>query len=167
LFEAKQAGSAAGLERLMARRFLPGQIPDEWAQRVLGCSPPSRDLSAFDLLRRPQVDYLRLLELDPALAPDLPCDERLAPQVLRDLEVRTKYAGYIERAAQEIERNARQEHLPMPADLDYRRLTGLSHEVRQQLTAARPATLGQASRIPGVTPAAVSILLVHLRRHAG
>ncbi|HEY3808738.1 MAG TPA: tRNA uridine-5-carboxymethylaminomethyl(34) synthesis enzyme MnmG [Steroidobacteraceae bacterium] len=166
LFEAKQAGSAAGMDRLIARRFLSGQIPAAWAQRVLQGPAPGRDLSAFDLLRRPEVSYAGLLELDPGLAPELPPDERLAPLVQRDLEVRAKYAGYIERATQEIERTARQEHLALPADLDYRGLAGLSHEVRQQLAATRPATLGQASRIPGVTPAAVSILLVHLRRHA-
>ena len=93
-------------------------------------------------------------------------DDRLAPQVQRDLEVRASYAGYIERAADEIERASRQEHTPLPQDLDYASLAGLSNEVRQQLAAVRPATLGQAARVPGVTPAAVSILLVHLRRHA-
>ena len=82
----------------------------------------------------------------------------------RDLEVQASYSGYIERAAEEIERSSRQEHTPLPADLDYAALAGLSNEVRQQLAAVRPATLGQAARIPGVTPAAVSILLVHLRR---
>ena len=84
----------------------------------------------------------------------------------RDLAVRASYAGYIERATQEIERASRQEHTPLPEDLDYVSLACLSNEVRQQLAAVRPATLGQAARVPGVTPAAVSILLVHLRRHA-
>jgi len=80
--------------------------------------------------------------------------------------VQAGYAGYIERAQQEIERASTQEHTPLPEDLDYAALGGLSHEVRQQLAAVRPATLGQAARVPGVTPAAVSILLVHLRRRA-
>jgi tRNA uridine 5-carboxymethylaminomethyl modification enzyme len=92
-------------------------------------------------------------------------DDRLAPQVQRDLEVQASYSGYIERAAEEIERSSRQEHTVLPEDLDYGSLAGLSNEVRQQLAAVRPATLGQAARVPGVTPAAVSILLVHLRRH--
>jgi tRNA uridine 5-carboxymethylaminomethyl modification enzyme len=83
------------------------------------------------------------------------------------LEVQARYAGYIERQQQEIERTRRQEETALPEDLDYSHLGGLSHEVRQRLAEARPATLGQAARIPGVTPAAVSILLVHLKRHGG
>ena len=82
------------------------------------------------------------------------------------MEVQASYSGYIERAAQEIERASHQEHTPLPEDMDYAALAGLSTEVRQQLAAVRPATLGQAARIPGVTAAAVSILLVHLRRQA-
>ena len=77
-----------------------------------------------------------------------------------------KLPGTIFSAAEEIERASRQEHTPLPDDLDYGSLAGLSNEVRQQLAAVRPATVGQAARVPGVTPAAVSILLVHLRRHA-
>ena len=78
--------------------------------------------------------------------------------------MRASYAGYIERAQDEIERSRAQQQTALPADLDYASLGGLSHEVRQKLTQIRPATLGQAARVPGVTPAAVSILLVHLRR---
>jgi tRNA uridine 5-carboxymethylaminomethyl modification enzyme len=166
LFEAKQAAIASELARLQERRFRPGQIPQDWAQRVLGGPPPARDVTAFELLRRPEVGYPALIELDPQLwIPPQP-DDRLAPQVQRDLEVRASYAGYIERAADEIERARGQEDTPLPQDLDYASLAGLSNEVRQQLAAVRPATLGQAARVPGVTPAAVSILLVHLRRHA-
>ena len=94
-------------------------------------------------------------------------DDRLPSAVRLQLEVRAKYAGYIERQEQEIERQRRSEALPLPADLDYGRVAGLSTEVRQRLAAARPDTLGQASRLPGVTPAAVSVLLVHLKRRAG
>ena len=82
-----------------------------------------------------------------------------------DLEVQASYAGYIERATDEIERARKHEELPLPSDLDYAGLAALSMEVRQKLASVRPATLGQAARVPGVTPAAVSILLVHLRRH--
>jgi tRNA uridine 5-carboxymethylaminomethyl modification enzyme len=166
LFEAKQAAIASELARLQARRFRTGQIPADWAQRVLGAAAPARDVSAFDLLRRPQVSFQALTELDPQLAIRPLTDDRLAPQVQRDLEVQASYSGYIERAAQEIERASHQEHTPLPEDMDYAALAGLSTEVRQQLAAVRPATLGQAARIPGVTAAAVSILLVHLRRHA-
>jgi tRNA uridine 5-carboxymethylaminomethyl modification enzyme len=94
-------------------------------------------------------------------------DERLAGQVHAQVEVRAKYAGYIERAQEEIERARRHEELKLPGDLNYALMTGLSHEVRQKLTEVRPMTLGQAARVPGVTPAAVQILLVHLKkRHA-
>jgi len=77
-----------------------------------------------------------------------------------------KYAGYIKRQEEEIERQRRNEETQLPADLDYATFTGLSHEVRQQLAQIRPATIGQASRVPGVTPAAVSILLVHLKKRS-
>ncbi|MFI4869471.1 MAG: tRNA uridine-5-carboxymethylaminomethyl(34) synthesis enzyme MnmG [Steroidobacterales bacterium] len=164
-FQAKQKAIDSEFARLQSHRFKPGQIPEDWAQRVLGGPSPARELSAFELLRRPEVRYPALIELDPGIAIGLQADDRLAAQVLRDLEVRASYAGYIERAAQEIERTRVQEHTPLPQDLDYASLAGLSNEVRQQLAAVRPATLGQAARVPGVTAAAVSILLVHLRRH--
>jgi tRNA uridine 5-carboxymethylaminomethyl modification enzyme len=165
-FESKQGAIARQVTKLQSRRFKPGQISQDWAQRVLKGPPPGRDQSAFELLRRPEVSHEALVELDPALlvGPDL--DERLIAQVQCDLEVQARYAGYIERASDEIERARRQEDLRLPADLDYRALGALSNEVRQKLTEIRPATLGQAARVPGVTPAAVSILLVHLRRHS-
>jgi tRNA uridine 5-carboxymethylaminomethyl modification enzyme len=166
LFEAKQQAIAAALARLTARRFKPSQIPADWARRVLGTAAPARDVSALELLRRPEVGFPELTELDPELAVRPLPDDRLAAQVQRDLSVQASYAGYIERAQQEIERASTQEHTPLPEDLDYASLGGLSNEVRQQLAAVRPATLGQAARVPGVTPAAVSILLVHLRRRA-
>jgi tRNA uridine 5-carboxymethylaminomethyl modification enzyme len=86
--------------------------------------------------------------------------------VRAQVEVRARYAGYIERQEEDIERARSHEELALPADLDYASLAGLSHEVRQKLAATRPATLGQAGRIPGVTPAAVSILLVHLKKRS-
>ena len=94
-------------------------------------------------------------------------DERLPAQVRAQVEVRAKYAGYIERQQEDIERARGNEETALPADLDYTLLAGLSHEVRQKLAEMRPATLGQAGRIPGVTPAAVSILLVHLKKRGG
>jgi tRNA uridine 5-carboxymethylaminomethyl modification enzyme len=165
-FEAKQRAIVSEFERLNARRFKPSQIAPDWAERVLGGPAPARDVTAFELLRRPEVSFTALTELDPELAIRPLADERLAPQVQRDLEVRASYSGYIERAADEIERASHQEHTPLPEDMDYAALAGLSNEVRQQLAAVRPATVGQAARVPGVTPVAVSILLVHLRRHA-
>jgi tRNA uridine 5-carboxymethylaminomethyl modification enzyme len=164
-FEAKQQAISDQMQRLRARRFKAGQIPADWAQRVLGAAPPSRDQSALELLRRPEVSHPSLIELDPSLALPSALDARLPAQVSLDLEVQASYAGYIERASDEIERARRHEDLPLPAELDYGSFSALSNEVRQKLAAVRPATLGQAARVPGVTPAAVSILLVHLRRH--
>jgi len=169
LFQDKRCAIDTELARLEQHRFKPGQIPPEWAARVLGTSAPARDVGAFELLRRPEVSYASLLELvgeAGASGPDgAPLDDRLMPQVQRDLEVRARYSGYIERAQVEIERTQNHQDTLLPADLDYAVLGGLSNEVRQTLMQIRPATVGQAARVPGVTPAAVSILLVHLRRH--
>jgi tRNA uridine 5-carboxymethylaminomethyl modification enzyme len=93
-------------------------------------------------------------------------DDRLPAQIRAQVEVRAKYAGYIERQQDEIDRHRRNEETSLPANLDYAAIPGLSTEVRQKLAEAQPATVGQASRIPGVTPAAVSILLVHLKKRS-
>jgi tRNA uridine 5-carboxymethylaminomethyl modification enzyme len=169
LFLAKERACTGEIARLEKLRLRPTEVPAEWAERVLH-GPLARDVSAFELLRRPEVSYDALLEI--AGPPDwltdgaVPLDDRLPAQVRTQVEVRARYAGYIERAHEEIARTRRNEETVLPADLDYARLTGLSHEVRQRLTEVRPATLGQAARIPGVTPAAVSILLVHLKKRA-
>jgi tRNA uridine 5-carboxymethylaminomethyl modification enzyme len=120
--------------------------------------PLGREQRVADLLRRPELDYTTLMGVE-GLGPGV-ADPRVAEQV----EVQAKYAGYIERQQAEIERQRRHEEQPLPADLDYGAVTGLSAEVREKLAAARPQTLGQAARIPGVTPAAVSLLLVHLKK---
>jgi tRNA uridine 5-carboxymethylaminomethyl modification enzyme len=170
LFENKRTAIGDELRRLQRRRFRVGEISGDWAARVLGGEPPSRDLSAFELLRRPEVGYDDVIQLAGpgagALADGSPLDDRLPPQIARALEVQAAYAGYIERAAEEIERARTHESLVLPPDLDYDGLGGLSTEVRQALSRIRPGTVGQAARIPGVTPAAVSILLVHLKRHS-
>jgi tRNA uridine 5-carboxymethylaminomethyl modification enzyme len=131
----------------------------------------------MDLLRRPDVRYADLLALGAGALPEFGAgdptarltdlDDRLPGAVRLQVEVRAKYSGYIERQTQDIERTRRHESLRLPADLDYARLAGLSNEVKQKLAEARPGTLGQASRVPGITPAAVSILLVHLKKRAG
>jgi tRNA uridine 5-carboxymethylaminomethyl modification enzyme len=169
LFEAKARLTELEVARLSAHRVKPSELPAAWAQRVLG-GPLSRDSSAFDLLRRPEVSYDALLEVagaPPWWGPDgIAVDDRLPAQVRTQVEVRARYAGYIERQQDEIERSRRNEETALPADLNYGELTGLSHEVRQKLSESRPATLGAAGRIPGVTPAAVSILLVHLKKRS-
>ena len=172
LFEIKQYLTDLEIERLTELRVKAGEPSADWAARVLG-APLTQDACAFELLRRPGVSYEALLEVAglPEWLPErdddepvLPIDARLADQIRTQVEVRAKYAGYIERQQEEIERARRNEEMPLPTDLDYRTLAGLSHEVRQRLAEARPATLGQAGRIPGVTPAAVSVLLVHLKK---
>ena len=118
----------------------------------------SRETHALDLLRRPELDYARLTsasELGPAVA-----DADVAAQV----EVQAKYAGYLERQREEIERQRRHEQTAIPESFDYDHVRGLSAEVLLKLKRARPETIGQASRISGVTPAAISLLLVHLKR---
>jgi len=159
-FEAKRDATEREIARLSSARF--------------------RGVTAFDWLRRPEVSYgdLNRLAIEsagdaadeflqgdpmPGLAAQ---DDRLPEAVRLQIEVRAKYSGYIERQQDEIDRQRKHEELPLPADLDYANVAGLSNEVRQKLAAAKPDTLGQASRLPGITPAAVSVLLIHLKRRS-
>jgi len=125
----------------------------------------SREQRAFELLRRPEVSYAALVEAVGTDDAAWRTDERLATQVPLQVDVQAKYRGYIERQHAEIERQRRNEDSRLPDDLDYGAVRGLSNEVRQRLVERRPATLGQAARIPGITPAAISLLLIHLKRH--
>ncbi len=164
LFEDKRRLTDLELDRLKSTRVRPNDVSPEWAARVVQ-GPLSRDYSAFELLLRPEVDYDDLLQIIGApVWSDI--DDRLASQVKAQIEVRAQYAGYIERQQDEIERQQRNEDTRLPDDIDYLQVAGLSNEVRQKLSEARPVTVGQASRVPGVTPAAVSILLVHLKKRA-
>ncbi|HKZ73538.1 MAG TPA: tRNA uridine-5-carboxymethylaminomethyl(34) synthesis enzyme MnmG [Steroidobacteraceae bacterium] len=169
VFEQKTRLADEETSRLASTRFGCGDIPETWQRTVLG-APLARDTSAFDLLRRPEVSYPQLLAIagEPAwLRSDGgEIDDRVPPQVALQVEVRAKYSGYIERQLDEIERQRHNEETRLPGDLDYERVAGLSTEVRQRLAEGRPATLGQAARIPGVTPAAISILLVHLKKRS-
>ena len=124
-----------------------------------------KDHSAMELLRRPEVSYEELVrQIGPGIGEG--ADERIAEQMVVDLTVRARYAGYIERQNAEIERQRQHESAQLPDQFDYARVSGLSNEVRQRMIEVRPQTLGQAARIPGVTPAAISLLLVHLKRGA-
>ncbi len=157
-FETKQAAIEREQQRLRATWLRPGAGPVDEA-RIGG--PLSREYTLLELLRRPGVRYQDLVSL-PGMGPGV-SDPRVAAQV----EVQAKYAGYIERQQDEIERQRRHEELRLPADMDYGQVQGLSTEVRQKLAEVRPATLGQAARIAGVTPAAISLVLVHLKRRNG
>jgi tRNA uridine 5-carboxymethylaminomethyl modification enzyme len=161
-FEAKRTGSERERARFESTRIKAVDIPPEWQARVLGDAATRDAVSAFDLLRRPEVSYEDVVELIGGMI--VVEDERLAPQIRAQLEVAAKYAGYIERQEEEIARQKRNEETRLPIDLDYAAVSGLSHEVRQKLAQVRPSTVGQAGRVAGVTPAAVSILLVHLKK---
>jgi tRNA uridine 5-carboxymethylaminomethyl modification enzyme len=166
LFEAKQRLSEEETARLQSVRIHPDQVPEEWAQRVLS-GPLGRDVSGLELLRRPEVSYEALLDV--VGSPEwlsAPPDDRVPAQVRVQVEARAKYAGYIERQREEIDRQRRNEETKLPDDIDYQQVAGLSHEVRGRLAEYRPATVGQAGRLPGVTPAAVTLLLVHLKKRS-
>jgi len=120
----------------------------------------SRETSGLDLLRRPEIGYAALTTVE-GFAPAVEHDD-----VAAQVEVQVKYAGYLERQREEIERQRRHEHTTIPTDFDYDKVRGLSAEVLAKLKRSLPATIGQAARISGVTPAAISLLLVHLKRHA-
>jgi tRNA uridine 5-carboxymethylaminomethyl modification enzyme len=163
LFEAKRRAVGEEIARLRTTRLRPGTPAAEPLEAVLG-APLSKEQSAFDLLSRPAVDHGELRSALGYERPDWQDDERLSVQVPLQVSVQAKYRGYIERQHEEIERQRRNELTALPADLDYSQVGGLSNEVRQRLQEHRPATIGQASRIPGLTPAAVSLLLIHLKR---
>ena len=156
-FEAKREGIEQEQQRLRDTLARPGKVAD--AEQVLG-GELSREYRLDELLRRPDVSYGDLFRLLPELEPVAD------PAVAEQVEIQAKYAGYIERQHDEIERSRRHEETALPADFDYAAVRGLSTEVAEKLARTRPATLGQASRIPGVTPAAISLLLVYLKKHS-
>ena len=156
-FVTKREAIERETQRLREVWVRPAQISETDLQRVLQ-GPLARESRAAELLRRPEVTYAGLISL-PGVGPGEP-----DPQVAEQVEIQAKYAGYIERQREEIERQRRYEQLTLPLDLDYAEVHGLSREVREKLIRHRPHTLGQAGRIPGMTPAAVSLLLIHLKR---
>ncbi len=161
-FQRKRAAVDGEVERLERAVVHPGGV-DAALLGKLG-APLSREAHAFDLLRRPELIYDDLRTAAPGAAADWLGDERLCEQVKLQIEVQAKYSGYLKRQSDEIDRHRRHEELRLPADIDYHQVGGLSNEVRQRLCDVRPETLGQAARIPGLTPAAVSLLLVHMKR---
>ena len=156
-FSEKREAIERETQRLKATVLHPHMLSADETQRVFG-DPLARDFKLYDLLRRPNVTYTSLTSLA-AVGSEI-SDVAVTEQV----EIQCKYAGYIDRQAEEIERQRRNEETYIPAWLDYAQVRGLSNEVRQKLQNQQPATIGQASRIPGVTPAAISLLLVHLKK---
>ncbi len=158
VYSAKRDGIERELFRWKSAWARPQDIPIENQIDVLG-APLDREHSLFDLLRRPNIHY-------GALKAWLPSQEVVDPAVTEQLEISAKYAGYIDRQKVEVERQLAQQGARIPAGIDYASVRGLSTEVQQKLTHQRPQTVGQAARIQGMTPAAISLLLVHLKRHA-
>jgi tRNA uridine 5-carboxymethylaminomethyl modification enzyme len=156
-FSRKRDAVARERERLRSTWTNPRILSEADAIRVLGKSV-EREYSLAELLRRPEVRYNALMTL-PGVGS--PVDD---PDVAEQVEIQTKYEGYIERQRDEVARREQLDALPLPVDFDFRAVRGLSAEVQQKLIAHRPETVGQASRISGVTPAAISLLLVHLKR---
>ena len=156
--------------RLRAIWVNPNNLPAAEAERVLGKSI-EREYNLLDLLRRPDVNYAGLMSLEegkyanPELAAEAAASDDLAKSVIEQIEITAKYAGYIDLQKTEVERAAHYENLKLPADLDYLQVSALSFEARQTLAKHRPETLGMASRISGITPATVSLLLVHLKKN--
>ena len=165
-FVRKQEAFAAEVARLSQALIRPEEVDGKLAAKLR--QPMLRELRAFELLRRPELGYddlPRSLACDPARPREAwRDDERLCEQVKQQVDVQAKYSGYLKRQSQEIERQQRHEDTPLPADIDYASVAGLSNEARECLRALRPQTLGQAARIPGLTPAAVSLLLVYLKK---
>ncbi len=154
-FNIKRDAIEMECQRLRSTWVQPGSAA---AQKInsLSDNPVSREYSLYELLKRPELDYATVA----GLAGGPVADQTVAQQI----QIAAKYAGYIERQQQDIERLRRQENTQIPADFDYRSIAGLSNEVKQKLESARPDTLARAARIPGVTPAAVSLLLIFLKK---
>jgi len=158
-FSRKRDAIAAEQARLAALWVTPRTLRAADAERVLG-QGIEREYSYASLLRRPNVSYRSLMTLPNA------GNGVCQPDVVEQIEVQAKYQGYVLRQREEVERHSQLEGKRLPVDFDYDAVRGLSAEVRQKLSRIRPETLGQAGRISGVTPAAISLLLVHLKRGA-
>jgi len=156
-FQAKQDAVANESARLRALWATPGNALGREVEATLGVAV-SRETTVLDLIKRPELDYAQLMQV-PSLGPAV-ADPKVAEQV----EIGVKYAGYLDRQREEIERQQRHENTAIASDFDYAGVRGLSAEVQQKLERVRPQTIGQAQRIPGMTPAAISLLLVHLER---
>jgi tRNA uridine 5-carboxymethylaminomethyl modification enzyme len=171
-FNRKRDAVSRETQRLASTWVSPASLPAADAERLVG-KALEHEHRLTDLLRRPGVGFDTLVEVARIARPEAGVSREtlvaelgkaLASAVIEQVEIATKYAGYIDKQVEEVERAAQYEQLPLPSDLDYGEVTALSFEVRQKLAQYRPETLGQASRLSGVTPAAISLLLVHLKK---
>jgi len=157
-FSAKRTQLEAEIERLQGLRLHPGNAAaDLLAQRMQLCI--SKDSTLLDLLRRPELDYLSLLQQCPEFGPALTDAE-----VIEQIDIQARYHGYLQRQQHAAAKLRSDETRLLPADIDYQAVSGLSAEAREKLSAVRPETIAQAARIPGMTPAAISLLLVHMKK---
>jgi tRNA uridine 5-carboxymethylaminomethyl modification enzyme len=171
-FNRKRDAVSRETQRLRSTWVHPGIVAAADAERLIG-KALEREYALVDLLRRPGVDFDAVVAVAALARPDVAVSREtlrselgtaLADAVIEQLEIATKYAGYIDKQNDEVERAATYEHLKLPPELDYHQVKALSFEVRQKLSKHRPETLGQASRISGITPAAISLLLIHLKK---
>ncbi|HHX2508706.1 TPA: tRNA uridine-5-carboxymethylaminomethyl(34) synthesis enzyme MnmG [Neisseria subflava] len=158
MFNEKREAIEREIQRLKTTWYTPQKLAEEEQLRVFG-QKLSREANLHDLLRRPNLDYAALMTL-----PDAQPETALADSVVEQVEIQVKYQGYIDRQNEEIDSRRDIETLKLPDDIDYAKVKGLSAEVQQKLNQHKPETVGQASRISGVTPAAVALLMVHLKR---
>lgn len=156
----KQEGVTAELKRLRTTWVQPDTDKSAAINGLLE-KPIIREYSLADLLARPEVTYQRLVQVLDNSSAQMP---DLDPQVSEQVEIQLKYQGYINRQEEDIQKLKRQENTALPADFDYQRMDGLSNELKQKLLIAKPDSLARAARIPGMTPAAISLLLIHLKK---
>ncbi|KQV99548.1 tRNA uridine-5-carboxymethylaminomethyl(34) synthesis enzyme MnmG [Rhizobacter sp. Root1221] len=171
-FNRKRDAVSRETERLKSTWVQPSTLPAADAEALLG-KALEHEYSLADLLRRPNVNYATLEKIAAIARPaagvsretlQTELGAELADEVIEQVEISVKYAGYINKQNEDVERAAHYEHLRLPTELDYSKVTALSFEARQKLAAQRPETLGQASRISGITPATISLLLIHLKK---
>lgn len=163
-FERKREQTTKEIQRMKTTWIQPGMLSVEESNRVLG-KTIEHEYSLADLLKRPNISYRSLETLTGVDGQQWQSGELLSNDVRNQVEIQIKYAGYVDRQSREIERQAGFENLKLPQDMDYNNIKALSIEVRQKLNRQQPETLGQASRISGITPAAISILLIHLKKY--
>jgi len=164
IFSAKRECIALEQQRLAAITVHPKHLSPAQIETLGGVL--SREQKALELLRRPEVDHGLLDSIETVGMRPRPADETIeqGEQIHAQIEIQARYEGYLKRQEEEIERSRKQSEATLPEQLNYDQVLGLSNEVRQKLSEIRPATVGQASRIPGMTPAAISLLLVHLKK---
>jgi tRNA uridine 5-carboxymethylaminomethyl modification enzyme len=163
-FSIKKEGIGRELSRLKASWIQPTSAKAEEINKLLE-KPMVREYSLADLLARPEVTYETLTQAISDVSADLPASPELARQITEQVEIQLKYQGYIDRQEEDIKKLKRQEDTPLPEDFDYQQMQGLSNELKQKLQKVRPENISRATRIPGMTPAAISLLLIYLKKY--